>query len=480
MNYVIQLAGGLTEQQFAQNPRQSFRERNYYSPQITIPALVFQSEISPKTTFNLKSYFLLGERNSVAFIVSPTVADSINTKLGTHNPRQVDRDFYKTFTTDIRILHRYKLFGGEHVLTSGYKFSQAFTNRKQFGKGNVNSDYDVSLTEPYYGIDLLFHTVNNGIFVENLFQINSRWTVTPGLRFDNISSEMSGDLPKFKLSNKRFDIIRNVFMSGIGSEYKLGKNSEIFINYSNAYHPVLHADLIPSATLMEVDPNLKDSKGYNFDFGFRGKFRDIFRIDISYFQLFYGNRIGNLTMLNTAGNQYIYRTNIGNALNKGIEALIDMNVFNLFERLQKNDLNVFCAYALNHARYENGSVIVGKENLNIAGNKVEDVPDYILRTGIKFKSNHFLLSFIYSQTGQMVSDANNTSFSSSGITGIIPTFHIMDATLGYQFPKRYNFTFSINNLENNLYFNRRVNNYLGPGILPASGRSVAASLGMKF
>lgn len=483
MAYTIQLPGGFTEQQYAANPRLSLRQRNYYSPDITIPAFVVKSEINANTSFIMKSYVLAGQRNSVAFIASPLVADSINTKLGTLNPRQVDRDFYNTFTTDLKLVHRYMLFGREQVFSSGYKFSRANTTRKQFGKGTVNSDFDIALTEPGYGIDLFFRTVNHGIFVENLFRVSSRWSISPGLRFDNISSKMTGDLTKYQMIDKRYDRNRNVLMQGVGSEFKLGRYMrymELFSNYSTAYHPILHSDLIPSATLMEVDPHLRDSKGYNFDFGLRGKFMDVIRFDVSYFRLYYGDRIGNLTLLKSDGTQYYYRTNIGNALTTGFESMLDLHVLKLIKGGHKNHLNVFCTYALNHARYLDGTVVLGKTNLDISGNKVEDVPDYIFRSGMTFKSSHIMVSLLYSKTGQMVSDANNTIFNSNGITGIIPSFHIMDFTCAYQFLKRYNVKLSVNNLENKIYFNRRVGNYLGPGILPAAGRSVLISFGVKL
>lgn len=483
MAYTIQLPGGFTEQQYAANPRLSLRQRNYYSPDITIPAFVVKSEINANTSFIMKSYVLAGQRNSVAFIASPLVADSINTKLGTLNPRQVDRDFYNTFTTDLKLVHRYMLFGREQVFSSGYKFSRANTTRKQFGKGTVNSDFDIALTEPGYGIDLFFRTVNHGIFVENLFRVSSRWSISPGLRFDNISSKMTGDLTKYQMIDKRYDRNRNVLMQGVGSEFKLGRYMrymELFSNYSTAYHPILHSDLIPSATLMEVDPHLRDSKGYNFDFGLRGKFMDVIRFDVSYFRLYYGDRIGNLTLLKSDGTQYYYRTNIGNALTTGFESMLDLHVLKLIKGGHKNHLNLFFTYALNHARYLDGTVVLGKTNLDISGNKVEDVPDYIFRSGMTFKSSHIMVSLLYSKTGQMVSDANNTIFNSNGITGIIPSFHIMDFTCAYQFLKRYNVKLSVNNLENKIYFNRRVGNYLGPGILPAAGRSVLISFGVKL
>jgi Fe(3+) dicitrate transport protein len=231
---------------------------------------------------------------------------------------------------------------------------------------------------------------------------------------------------------------------------------------------------------MEVDPQLRDSKGYNFDLGLRGNYRDVVRFDVSYFRLFYGNRIGNLTLLKPDGTQYFYRTNIGDALTTGLESMLDLHLLKLLDASSKNDVNVFCSYALNHARYQKGTVVVGQNNVDISGNKVEDVPDYIFRAGMNYKSRRIVLSLLYSSTGEMVSDANNTVYRSDGIVGKIPSYHVIDLNFLYVWRTRYQIKLGINNLENTTYFNRRVNNYLGPGILPAPGRSVVIGLTAKM
>ena len=325
-----------------------------------------------------------------------------------------------------------------------------------------------------------FRTLNQGFFVENLFRITPKWSISPGIRFDFIGSKMTGDLVKYQLLNQASSLSRYIFMKGLGTALKLHQNIEGYSNYSQAYHPVLHSDLIPSATLAEVDSHLKDSKGYNFDLGVRGRLGDGLRFDVSYFRLFYGNRLGSLMRLKPDGTQYLFRTNIGDALNTGFEAFVEVDLKHLLWAKKKFEATVFCAYALNHARYVNGSLWTGANNAEITGHWVEDVPLDILRWGSTVQKNRYSISFIYSQTGEMFSDANNTKYNASGITGLIPKFHVIDCNGSYTFAKRYQFKLGVNNVENKRYFNRRVNNYLGPGILSAPGRSVMVSLGVKF
>lgn len=111
MKYREQIAGGLTDEQFSQDPRQSLRNRNFFSPFIYIPALLFQYQFTPNTKLQITSHYLFGQRNSVQFLNSPNIPDTVNTTLGSYNPRQVDRDYYNGFTTEARLLHHYNMDG---------------------------------------------------------------------------------------------------------------------------------------------------------------------------------------------------------------------------------------------------------------------------------------------------------------------------------------------------------------------------------
>ncbi len=480
MSYVIQFGGGLSDAQFAENPRQSLRQRNYFNPEITIPGLTLNANINDKTKLSIKSYIHTGQRNSVQILSSPLVADTFNTKIGSYNPRQVDRDYYLTFTTDVRMIHTYKLFNLDQAISGGLKYSHANTLRKQYGKGTTASDFDLSLIDPKWGIDLDFNTTNEAAFAENLFRVSSNWTITPGLRYDRINSTMDGNLPKFMINGKSYDAVRNIIMKGIGSEFKIIRNISLYGNYSDAYRPILYADLIPTSSLSEVDPNLKDAKGYNTDLGIRGKINNLVDFDISVFSLFYGNRIGNLTLSKEDGTSYSYRTNIGDAVTNGIESFIEFHPLNLSPGYHENDLSIFSSLSINDAKYNKGTIVVGKDNLSIVNKKVEDVPDYINRIGATFSNKHIFISVLYSMVGKSFADANNTVYVANGTAGLVPEYHVIDASIAYKFMEKYSFKVGVNNIEDKLYFNRRVTGYPGPGILPADGRSFFVSLGVKL
>ena len=79
MDYVQQIAGGLTDAQFNENSKQSVRARNFFQPVINIPALIFKYDLSANTHLEVTANALFGQRNSVQFINTANIPDTFNT-----------------------------------------------------------------------------------------------------------------------------------------------------------------------------------------------------------------------------------------------------------------------------------------------------------------------------------------------------------------------------------------------------------------
>lgn len=83
--------------------------------------------------------------------------------------------------------------------------------------------------------------------------------------------------------------------------------------------------------------------------------------------------------------------------------------------------------------------------------------------------------------GETFADAANNQISNTAATtGLIPSYQVQDLSASLKFLKNYNLKAGINNLKNEYYFTRRSGGYPGPGILPADGRIVYISGGVKF
>lgn len=477
-DYVQQIAGGLTDAQFAVTSRQSNRARNFFNPVINIPALLFNYNFSKHTKLEITSHMLAGQRNSVQFIATPNVSDTVNTTLKTYNPRQVDRDYYKSFTTEARLATSYLLGGHISTLSTGIRYSNTLTKRLQKGVGTTASDFDLSLVKDY-GIDTHLKTDNYAAFVENLFRITKRFSFTPGARLEVIKSNLSG-----VVNNRNtpidFHQSRNFPLFGAGLQYQVSNGSQLYGNISQAYRPYLYAAVVPADQLTVVDKNIKDSRGYDIDFGYRGRITQVFTFDVNAFYVKYNNRAGTLTLTDNTNIKHLYLTNIGNAVSKGIEVYTEVSSLRGFNPQSGTDIRLFNTLAYTHARYVTGSINVSGVNNSLVGHQIEGTPTWTNRTGLTFLSGAVTSTILFSYVSKNFSDANNTAFNATGASGVVPAYRLVDWSFNYNFLKNYHVNFQVNNLLNEKYFTRRINMYPGPGILPGDGRSFNIGLGIKI
>ncbi|MFA6087093.1 TonB-dependent receptor family protein [Mucilaginibacter sp.] len=477
-DYVQQIAGGLTDAQYSITSRQSNRFRNFFNPVINIPAILFNYNFSRDTRLEVSSHMVIGERNSVQFIAPSNVSDTLNTSLKTFNPRQVDRDHYTGFTTEARLLHNYTLGNLKSTLSGGVRFFDGLTKRKQKGLGTTNTDFDLSLTKDY-GIDLRLHTLNYAAFAENIFRITPKFSITPGVRYEVIKTDMSGVIVN-RTVPVSYKNTRNFPLFGTGFQYQANNNNQLYANISQAYRPYIYAAVTPADQLTIVDPDMKDSRGYSVDLGYRGHIKNIFTFDVNGFYVYYGNRAGTLTTIDAANITHLYLTTVGNAVAKGIEAYGELSLIRTFNPRSGSDLRLFNSLAYTHGRYTSGAINNSGNNVSLVGHKLEGTPDWTNRTGLTYLNGSITTTLQISYVSKNFSDANNTAFNPTGATGIVPAYHVVDWAFNYRFLKSYHVNFNLNNLLNAKYFTRRINMYPGPGILPADGISFNLGLGMKI
>jgi Fe(3+) dicitrate transport protein len=480
-----QQPGGLTDAQFAENPRQAVRGRNWFSAPWTIPAFNLNYQISPSTRLDVKAFGVFGQRNSVGFVAAATVPDTINTNTGDFNNRQLDRDLYRNFGAEARLLTQYGLLGGQHTLATGVRYFNGFTERKQLGRGTTGRDFDLTLLDSQYRREYQFGSQNVAFFAENIFRPFPKLAVTPGLRFEHLYTTSAG---RMNIATDGTPLLitpqaqtRTFVLFGLGLEYTTTATTNVYANISQAYRPVQFADLVPPATTDEIDPNLKDAKGYNADFGFRGTVGDFLRFDLGGFYLHYDGRIGTLTQTREDGTRYQYRTNIGTSVSKGTELYAEVDPVRAFLPSSRiGSLTLFTSMAYVDARYTAGSVVSGTTNAELKGKRVENAPRHINRFGITYVLKGFSTTYQLSYVNAAFSDANNTVASDNGNNGVIPEYQVMDWSFTYRFPKTFNLKGGVNNLADTRYFTRRAGGYPGPGLVPGDGRTFYLTVGARF
>jgi Fe(3+) dicitrate transport protein len=480
MDYKSQQSGGLTDKQFQENHRQSFRERNWFSAPFNVASLTLKYDINEKLNLQIKSFYTYAERNSVGYTKSIITKDSINATTLDFNTRQVDRDNYNNYGAEIRTSYKYNLIGKESILAGGIRAYKGNTKRKQLGIGTTGHEYDLTLTKPEYGRLLEFETINYALFAENIFQIGSKLKIVPGIRYEYIENKSEGYINTTSTgtisSNKK---IRKLILYGIGSELKITDKTTLYGNYSLAYRPVTFSELTPSATSEIIDPNLKDASGFNADFGYKGTLKNYLSFDVSLFYLNYDNRIGVITQ-----NGAPFKTNIGTSVSKGIESYIEINPINFFTENSKiGNISIFMSNSFIDAKYTNwNNPIIANDPLKSIENKrVENAPNYIHRFGATYLYKSFSSTIQISNVGDVYTDAINTESSNSTATiGKISGYKVMDLAFSYKFKSRYTLKGAINNITNEKYATRRSTGYPGPGLLPANGRTFSITVGVNF
>ncbi|OOQ61547.1 TonB-dependent receptor family protein [Mucilaginibacter pedocola] len=475
-DYTIHLAGPLTDAMFNQDPQMSTRARNYYNPIINIPSLTLDWQPGKNTRVLLTTSAIIGSRNSVMFDRLANVPDTINKQTYQYNNRQVDIDHFNSYTSEFRILHSYGLLGMNNTITGGLLYMNNDLHRQQQGKGTTGSDYDLTLVTPGFGRDMHLKSENKAAFAENKWGITSRWSLNTGVRVERGQSDLTGIISYYDPADVPNTIKHHFALLGVNTQYKLSNAINLYGGWSQAYRPVIFKDIIPGSVFEVSDKNLKDARGYNLEGGFRGSW-GVLSWDVNYFRLLYKNRLGTVALKNDAGQDIIYRTNIGNSINNGVEMFVQTDL----KLNNKTSLTLFTSTAYMNAVYQNAAIRSGNTNVDVSGNKVESAPDWQSRNGATLKFNRYSITALHSYTSKTFADALNTvTPNAAGSTGLVPSYNIFDLNAQVRLSSSLNLRLNLNNAFDKKYFTKRPQFYPGPGVWSSDGRTISATIGIKL
>jgi Fe(3+) dicitrate transport protein len=475
-NIRSQQPGGLTDVQLQQDAQQSFRSRNWFDITWTTPAIIANYKINEKTIWNTKLYGTIGDRNSVGFLQSITVKDTINAATLAYNNRVVNIDNYRNYGLESRVLTDYNLGKMKNTISGGVRLYTGTTSRRADGKGTTGTDYDVT-TLANYPRDVQFNSKNVAAFVENIFRVGKKILLIPAVRYEWLQGTASGrngyTTTGQEIILQNIKRSRSFLLAGIGAEYHITNTTEIYANASQAYRPIQFANLQAPPSTDVVDENLKDAKGYNIDLGYRGKIKNYLQFDLSGYYLQYNNRIGAIT---PTGATYRLVTNVGASTSKGFEGYVEINPMKAFVKNNKFDIILFGTYGYTNAKYSGDH-----KDASTKGKRVENAPQNIFRGGITFGYKELLFTTQLSSVSATYSDANNTETpTANSQNGLIPSYTVTDITAAYKLVKGIKIKAGVNNVFDKTYFTRRAGGYPGPGALPADGRTFFVSVGAKL
>jgi len=479
-HYVAQQAGGLTDRLFEENDQQSIRDRNFFSINWHLPQIELNYKFSSRLKIQSKTFALFAQRNALGFLGNITRIDPLN-------ERDLLIDHYKNFGNETRLLYKYKMGKNLNTFVLGTRFYRGNTQKQQgFGSAGYDADFNYLNPENLENSDYTFPSRNIAVFAEHIFKFGSQWSVTPGIRLENIAtnangyyrettSDLAGNILIDTTFNESLSKKRTFIIAGIGASFKLNTSQEFYTNISQNYRAVNFNDLRILNVNARVDPNLSDEKGFNADLGYRGSFKEVIAFDISAFYLYYRNRIGfTLEYDSTLFNLYRYRTNVASSRSTGLESIIEIDYLRISKKIAKD----FSLKQLFNFSYIDGKYLGAKESA-FRDKKVELVPNTIFKTSLTFRWKDLIVSGQYSYVGKQFTDATNALQSADAVNGLIPSYQVLDIAIKYKI-KSFTVEGNINNLLNASYFTRRAAGYPGPGIIPSDRRTFYLTLGFDF
>jgi Fe(3+) dicitrate transport protein len=186
MSYLAQQPGGLTDQQFDDDPRQSNRERNWFSVNWNLAALLMDYRLAANTRLNTRFFGLYAGRDALDNLGRIDRPDF-------GGERDLIRDDFRNWGNETRLMHHYHLGENRSVLLTGIRYYHGFTHRRQ-GLGSDRSDADFDFLNPddLEGSDFDLPSRNVSWFAENIFNLTNKFSLTPGVRFESIRTETDG------------------------------------------------------------------------------------------------------------------------------------------------------------------------------------------------------------------------------------------------------------------------------------------------
>lgn len=489
-NYLAKQAGGLTDYMFYEDANQSNRTRNWFAVNWNLYALRLKHKVSENADFSLQLFGLDASRKAVGYrsnrVSSPDVIGTV---------RDLILGDFVNWGAEARFLQKHNFLGTNNAFLIGTKYYQS-KNAGIQGPGSSGSGADFSLATDDYPLyanqsSYEYPNLNLSLFGENIFRVSSKFSITPGFRYEKIKTQAEGYFRKINLDFAGNVILdenveennvkeRDFLLLGVGLSYKLKNRLELYGNVSQNYRSVTFNDIRTVTPSQIIAANITDEKGYTSDIGLRGQLGDKVSFDASVFGLYYNDKIGEYDTNNPDGSAapVRLRDNIGTALTYGFEAMIDWSISRtFFPEKEQFVWNVFTNSALTGSQYLTSDVP------KIEGNEVEFVPLINFKTGTSVGYKNFMTSLQLTYVTSQYTDAKNSTVETNdnqyGTFGVIPSYYVADFSASYKWNK-FKLETGVTNFTDNTYFTRRATGYPGPGIIPSETRMFYTTLEFTF
>ena len=421
---------GLTRAEWEADPRGNpFANDHMYAYRWGTSA-THRLELNPATTFTTNVYYTYFDRDWWRQSSNSTQRPNDRSDPACGGMTNLDSSCgnegrlreYWTAGLEPRVSVQHGLFGVDNVTEAGLRYHREdqdrvqangdFPNSREPGTGpnaGIKEDSDRAVTA-YSG------------FVQNRFDFG-RWTVTPGLRFEDVHYERVDNLLGARGTN---DVSQ--WIPGLGATFEALPGTVLFAGVHRGFAPPGVADVV-TATGGSVD--LDAELSWNYELGLRSEPHDGLSIEATLFRMDFENQI---VPASVAGGVGATLTSAGETLQQGFELAgqLESNAFvdwpvEAFARLSWTWL-ADAEYA--GERY---SSVPGFGSVPVTGNRLPYAPEHLLAATVGLRTSLGLeveLEGVYTSSA-FTDDLNTVEVVPSGQRGEIPGYTVWNLAANY-------------------------------------------------
>lgn len=404
------MPGGLTQKQFDANPYQSVRDYDNFSGRRKDVSFKYIRQIDDRTQAEVLTYYTDSFRGS-------NIANRDLKTIGSY-PRT-----YYTFGIEPRVSHVFDVGPSTQEVSLGYRYLKEGMHEQASSLNLVdNVPTPAGQNDGHVYQDRTGGTVANAFYLDNKIDIG-KWTVTPGIRFENIETRWH-DRPVVALNGvrtveKNRKIESNEPLPALSVMYHISDAWKLFANYETSFGSLQYAQIGQGGRVNQTADGLNPEKAKTYEVGTRyndsvwGGEVTLFYIDFSDELQYVSNDVG--------------WTNLGATKHQGIETSAHYDLSNLDPRL--DGLTASAGFTYTKATSEGDVPFKGR-----------DLPLYsreVATAGLRYDINHWTHNLdVYAQSGQRAPGTGTTYItqgSADGQYGDIPGYVSVNVRSGYDF-----------------------------------------------
>jgi Fe(3+) dicitrate transport protein len=357
------MPGGLTQKQYDDKPYQSDRDYDSFSGRRKDVSFKWIRQIDDRTQAEVLTYYSDSFRGS-------TIAARDQKTLSSY-PRT-----YYTFGIEPRVSHVFDVGPTTQEVSVGYRYLKEGMHEEASRLALVNNQPVVTRTsDGHVYQDRTGGTEANAFYVDNKIDVGN-WTITPGIRFENISTEWHDrpvlDTSGKPVAEKRRSIDSNEPLPALSVMYHMSDAWKLFANYETSFGALQYFQLGQGGSGDQTANGLNPEKAKTYEVGTRYN-DDVWGGEVTLFYIDFDDEL-----------QYISNdvgwTNLGATRHQGIEASVHYDMAALDPRLDGLSANAGITYT--RAVYEG----------EIPGFKGRDLPFYsrqVATAGLRYDINRW-------------------------------------------------------------------------------------------